>query len=433
MKFDGTKYIKYTPNYLTSYTESDPVFVVSPANGISTLNIANWNTAFAWGNHAEAGYLTSYTESDPVYDAKFDLTGSSSGDILKFDGTKFVKFTPNYLTSYNETDPFWTAASTNYYTKTNLQTSGQASVSWNNIADKPTGNNAGDMLYWNGTSWVNVAVGQSGQYLQLNELKVPVWSGASFPVLTTSAASSVTGTSATTGGNISVDGGLAVSVRGICWNTTGMPTISDNKTTDGIGIGVFVSSMTGLSLNTKYYVRSYATNSLGTGYGNEITFITPLSIGDIYGGGKVAYIYQSGDPGYIAGEVHGLIAADADQSAGITWRKDSYIATGATAQALGTGMANTIQIVNKYGDGVYAAKLCNDLTLNGYTDWWLPSREEMNKIFINRGIIGGFTDYFYWTSSEYNTANAYYKYFPVGSSLDGGTHNPYRVRPVRYF
>ncbi len=83
------------------------------------------------------------------------------------------------------------------------------------------------------------------------------------------------GTTASSGGNISDNGGAAVSVRGVCWNTTGTPTIADSKTTDGTGNGIFTSSITGLTPGETYYVRAYATNAIGSGYGNQLSFTTP--------------------------------------------------------------------------------------------------------------------------------------------------------------
>jgi hypothetical protein len=84
----------------------------------------------------------------------------------------------------------------------------------------------------------------------------------------------ITTISATSGGNITTDGGAAVTARGVCWSTSPNPTIADSKTSNGSGTGSFTSSISGLTHNTKYYVRAYATNSTGTSYGQEVTFTT---------------------------------------------------------------------------------------------------------------------------------------------------------------
>lgn len=95
------------------------------------------------------------------------------------------------------------------------------------------------------------------------------------PVLTTTSASSITQNTATSGGNVTSDGGATVSVCGICWSTISNPTTALNtKTKDAGTTGSFTSSITGLSANTTYYIRAYATNSAGTAYGNELSFIT---------------------------------------------------------------------------------------------------------------------------------------------------------------
>lgn len=98
------------------------------------------------------------------------------------------------------------------------------------------------------------------------------------PTLTTAIASSITQTTAVSGGNITSDGGTEVTARGICWSTTQNPTISDSKTADGNGTGSFTSSMSGLTANTKYYIRAYATNTSGTAYGNEVAFSTLATV-----------------------------------------------------------------------------------------------------------------------------------------------------------
>ncbi len=97
-------------------------------------------------------------------------------------------------------------------------------------------------------------------------------------VVTTSAVSGITLTGAASGGNVITDGGSSVTVRGVCWSTTINPVASGNHTTDGAGTGVFTSTITGLSANTTYHVRAYATNANGTYYGDDLTFTTLCGI-----------------------------------------------------------------------------------------------------------------------------------------------------------
>jgi len=98
---------------------------------------------------------------------------------------------------------------------------------------------------------------------------------ATKPTISTVAVTEITANSATSGGNISNDGGATVSVRGVCWSTNPNPTTDHLKTTDGAGPGTFSSALTNLTSGTIYYVRAYATNNMGTSYGNEVSFNTP--------------------------------------------------------------------------------------------------------------------------------------------------------------
>ena len=172
-----------------------------------------------------------------------------------------------------------------------------------------------------------------------------------------------------------------------------------------------------------------------------VTVNPAVVVGDSYGGGIVAYILVDGDTGYDASEQHGLIAATADQSAGIQWYHGSYVVTGATDTAIGTGQANTTAIVTIQGAGSYAAQLCNDLTEGGYDDWFLPSKDELNKLYINKDAIGGFATSFYWSSSEYYATSAWWQSFYnawLQNFYDGNQHYYYenpasRVRAVRAF
>lgn len=140
-----------------------------------------------------------------------------------------------------------------------------------------------------GNSNIEVSVNLSGLSMDstyyyrvkaVNSLGETYGEGVSFrmkayPYIQTATISSVEYYSAVGGGDVTYDGGLTVSARGVCWNTTGDPTISDNITSDGDGTGSFTSDITGLTPNITYYVKAYATNSLGTAYGYQEEFTTP--------------------------------------------------------------------------------------------------------------------------------------------------------------
>lgn len=130
-----------------------------------------------------------------------------------------------------------------------------------------------------------------------------------------------------------------------------------------------------------------------------------LTIGMDYLGGKIAYFFVSGDTGYVPGETHGLIAAAADQALMIPWAISTN-SLGTTSTDIGTGSANTNAIVEQSdpshsGLTSYAAGVCAGNEGNGYTDWYLPSKSELGKLYANKNVLGVFADYSYWSSSEY--------------------------------
>ena len=89
-----------------------------------------------------------------------------------------------------------------------------------------------------------------------------------------SGVSNITATTAMLNGNVTYDGGFAITERGFCWSTIQAPTVSDSHSSAGTGLGTFISSITNLMPNTTYYVRAYATNIFGTTYSNQYTFTT---------------------------------------------------------------------------------------------------------------------------------------------------------------
>ena len=160
--------------YLTSFTETDPVFSASVASGITSGELANWNAAYNWGNHATAGYLTGLLSSSVGELSDVNVTGPATGELLRYNASssKWENWSPNYLTAFVESDPVFSASAAAGITNTNI-------VNWNtaytwgnhaaagyltNITSQPISNlsnvsNAapsdGQALVWNasGSTW----------------------------------------------------------------------------------------------------------------------------------------------------------------------------------------------------------------------------------------------------------------------------------------
>ncbi|MDD5015562.1 MAG: Ig-like domain-containing protein [Atribacterota bacterium] len=161
----------------------------------------------------------------------------------------------------------------------------------------------------------------------------------------------------------------------------------------------------------------------------------PVAIGDSYGGGIVAYILQSGDDGYDTNVQHGLIAATIDQSERVACSNIDNTEIGSTAQGIGigTGQANTDAIIGQAGHIASAAKLCRDYDGGGKTDWFLPSKDELNQLYAQKALVGGFASDYYWSSSEEDADSACGQGFTSG--MQGKYPKDYglRVRAIRAF
>ena len=167
---------------------------------------------------------------------------------------------------------------------------------------------------------------------------------------------------------------------------------------------------------------------------NKVT-IPLYTIGDTALGGKIAYILQRGDSGYDANIQHGLVAAISDQTSAIRWHNGTNKITGAKGVVIGTGFANTNSIISAQGETTtsYAAGLARAYKGGGYDDWFLPSKDELNKLYINKVIIGGFVNNNYWSSSEKDFEFAYKLNFTNGDQNANTKVNTFYVRAIRAF
>jgi hypothetical protein len=298
-------------------------------------------TANTFPARSSSGNLT----AKPVTDYGLSILDDANADAVR---TTIGAGTGNgTVTSVSGTAPInvATGSSTPLISISGATTSAAGSMSATDktkLDAQTTGTSAGQMQYWNGTSWVTVAAGQTGQILKFR---------------------------------------------------TGMPVWEDDN-------------------------------------------IDNLSLGDFYQGGFIAYFLQVGDPGYDATVRHGIIAAPTDLPGWINWGCEGTNIPGAHGDAIGTGMQNTLAILDSCSTADIAAKLCNDLIMNGYDDWCLPSRFEMYQINLNKDYVPNLatSSPYYWTSSEYDANWARAMIIGDGSSNRGQNKSiGYRVRPVRYF
>jgi hypothetical protein len=146
-------------------------------------------------------------------------------------------------------------------------------------------------------------------------------------------------------------------------------------------------------------------------------------IGEGFGGGIVFYLDSTGE--------HGLVAAATDQPMA-EWGCWPFPLPG-TSTEFGTGQANTTLIVNGCPTLNIAAKVCDDLVLNGFSDWFLPSRDELVEMYNQRMVIGGFVPSFYWSSSEHGDGTAWSESFEYGFNYGRSKYDVSYVRAIRDF
>ena len=193
-------------------------------------------------------------------------------------------------------------------------------------------------------------------------------------------------------------------------------------------------------INNFYNFRVTATNKVGTSIASEFSNVVPdPQVGKKLFGGRVFYILNSADPGHISGQTRGLICADRDKEAKVKWDPNniSQEVTG-TYEEMGHGKMNTQNIIDKLGEqnksyAAYQATLYS--ADDGYTGWYLPSKDELNRIYQNLENYESmnFEDKNYWSSSEKGQTLACF--YNLSKGTQGRDNKPYEysVRPIRSF
>ncbi|MCR5646450.1 MAG: choice-of-anchor J domain-containing protein [Bacteroidales bacterium] len=308
--------------------------------------------------------------------------------------------------------------------------------------------------------------------------------------VTTNSVTGIGPSGATCGGNATVtgDNNLPITAKGVCWGTGHNPMVSGSHTNDGSGPGAFTSTISGLSINTLYYVRAYATNQLGTYYGEEKSFTTAVGLpavtttdpslngttvttggnvtsdggynvtarGVCYGplpnpdlSSTYSHTTDGSGTGYFSstfslpgGSGRYYIRAYATNANGTVYGEQKSIIQPYDELPTFTYDGNTYRVApeaNNQLSWANAYSYCNNLTLYGYSDWKLPTQGELLQMYNDRVSIGGFGNYNYWSSSYVSHyGNPFYIYinFSNGNVYNtydnsGSNSSMYAVRPVR--
>jgi hypothetical protein len=416
------------PTTIAGYGITDGMSTSHPANSITSLGILNWNTSYSWGNHSGLYRPISYVPSwSEITGNPFSFVSPANNQLLKYNAasSKFENWTPNYLTSFTETDPVFLA----------WNKSSGISITSSQVSDFQTSvtNNAAMLA---NTAKVTNAT-HTGDVTGATALTVVRINGTSLAGLATGILKNTTSTGVP---SIAVAGTDYLTPTGSAASLTGFPVLNQNTTgTSASFTGSLAGEVTGTqgaTVVTNAAVIGKVLTGFVSGAGtitatdNILQAIQKLDgnnafhyIGESYGGGIIFYIYGR----------HGLIAATADQSTGVVWTNTAFQGkvSNAVRDGVNGGIANTERIIIQAGEGIYAAQLCANYKGGNYADWYLPSEYELNLLYLQKDVVGGFASGDYWSSTEYDLNHAIRQSFGTGATASPGKANTFYVRAIR--
>jgi hypothetical protein len=262
------------------------------------------------------------------------------------------------------------------------------------------GNAPGDLQYWNGTQWVILPAGTTGQNLTICN-GIPTWGpcGTVVTVLPTVVTNSITNVGATTasaGGNVTADGGATVTARGVCFSKTLNPTTTDSLVINGAGgIGSYNASLTQLAPLTVYHVRAYATNSVGTAYGSDSSFTTSalttpiITTNVVFGIGATGastsctITSNGGSPLTARGIVYSLTPNASIANSVIT---DGGISTGSYTATMPGLTANTQYYVRGYATNSLGTSYGNEITFTTLGNGFFAATYTFDSVKTTSGL-----------------------------------------------
>ncbi len=300
----------------------------------------------------------------------------------------------------------------------------------------------------------SVFTGSSWSELQLMSPEGSIPTVSTFPI------SSFGFNSATISGAVTFNGGKSVLAKGLCYSKSPYPNISNFITVTDTGVGSMSYTLNNLDSNSRYFVRAFAQNQNGIAYGSQQEFTTKrtIAVGDTFGGGIVAYILKAGDIGYVQGEQHGIIVSEIHPlnqrveygscGSGLSYpeyQSNIMVLDSTKTQRRLLSAIHNMNLINSSCSNISSVTYyVNNWMYNGYSDWVVPSLDDLYAIKSNQSIINNSLDINhqlktggvqYWSSTTYGQFGVFQVSFGpsyFGDIFNSTTSSAYFI-PVRYF